>query len=121
MGLNTDQLDFTSQHSVQELGQRLQGALSAAKAQQVEDIESTSGALAQFDDVAAIQIVASSRGFISGNWSVQVYVSDDGAARRVSLLALGHSAFSRIMGGAKDTLSMSKSIAKRDEIAAAIR
>lgn len=121
MGLNIDQLDFTTDQSVHELGQRLQGALTAAKAQLVEDIESTFGALAQFDDVAAIQIVASSRGLISVNWSVQVYVRDNGPARDVSLLALGHSAFSRIMGGAKDTISLSKSIAKRDEIAAAIR
>lgn len=121
MGLNADQLDFTSQHSVQELGQLLQHALGAARAQQVEDIESTSGALARFDDMADIEIAASGRGLVGGGWTVQIYVRDDGAVRHVSLLALGHSTASRIWAGAKSTISMTKSIAKRDEIAAAIR
>lgn len=121
MGLNTDQIDFTSQLSVQELGQLLQHALSSVRAQQVEDIESTSGALARFDETADIEIAASGQSLVGGAWTVQIYVRDGGSARNVSLLALGHSGFTRVMAGAKNTISMTKSIAKRDEIAAAIR
>lgn len=121
MGLKTSETSFKTTKSVQEIGRALQNALAHAKAGSIEEIESSSGALAAFDDRGSIEIVAQGQTLLSGQWAVQVYVYDHGESREVQLVALGDGGFTRAWNGAANTASLSTSVKKRDAIAAAIR
>ncbi len=116
MALKTDESSFNTHRSVTELGRALQGVLSHVKAQSISEVESTSGALAAFDDRAEIQILAQGQSLLGGQWAVQVYVFDRGEHREVILVALGDGGFARAFNGARNTLSLGGSVKKRDEI-----
>lgn len=119
--MKTDTMEFSTQRTVGELGRLLQQAMQETKAHSVEPVQSSSGALSAFDDRADIEIVAQGNSMLSGDWCVQVYVVDKGDERRVAVVALGDGGFTRAFHGARNTVSLSKSIRKRDIIAAAIR
>ncbi|MEN2738921.1 hypothetical protein ABCS02_14115 [Microbacterium sp. X-17] len=121
MGMKSDLIEFTTERSVQDLGRRLQQAMQQVKAHSVEPVDSGSGALAVFDDHAEIEVVAQGKSLIGGYWVVQVYVIDHGHQRQVCLVALGDGGFSRAWNGARNTVSLSASIGRRDTIATAIR
>jgi hypothetical protein len=121
MGIRSDELEFVSHRSVADIGRTMQAALAAAKARSIDQIQSSSGALAAFDDRADIEVVAQGQGFMSGGWAVQIYVFDEGERRRVSLIALGDGGFTRAMAGATNSVSLSASKKKRDQLANALR
>ncbi|MDT0158205.1 hypothetical protein Q9R19_11265 [Microbacterium sp. ARD32] len=104
-----------------DIGRALQEVLPRVKAQSVEEITGGIGALAAYEERADIQIVAEGQTFMTGQWAVQIYVSDEGAQRAITLIALGDSGFSKAMNGAKNSAWLSTSIKKRDEIAAYLR
>lgn len=119
MGIKHDDITFESPRTVQDIGRSLQESLAGVKASSVEQLESTAGALAQFDDRADIEVIARGVDF-SSLWAVQVYVEDLGAHRAVRLVALGDGSFTRTMAG-RNATSLSKSIKKRDLIARSLR
>ncbi len=122
MGLKTSEASVTTTMSVQDVGRALQGAFAQAKADSVDEIESSSGALATFDDRASIEVVGQGRGRLgSGHWAVQVYVFDRGASREIVLVALGDGGFARAMNGTANTASLTLSVKKRDLIAGLLR
>lgn len=119
--MKTDEMTFTTKLTVREIGRSLQDAFARAKAQSVEQIESSSGALASFDDRADIEVVASGSTLLGGLWSVQAYVVDKHLHREVLLVALGDGGFTRAWSGARNTTSLSASVKKRDEIGSLLR
>ena len=120
MGIKYNEVEFRSRRTVQDLGRRLQDSLAGAKAASIEELESGSGALAQFDDRAEIEIVARGAEFTS-MWAVQIYVHDSGAERIVRLVgAVGEGGLTRTFNG-MNTNSLSKSVKKRDLIAQALK
>jgi len=121
MAVKSDTVSLIVNHDLQTVGRQLQVALSQAKAQSIGETESSSGALSQFDDRAAIKIVASGQGLVGGGWTVQVYVQDQQERCEVVLIALGDGSLARAMGGARNTTSLSASIKKRDQIAASLK
>jgi hypothetical protein len=120
MGIKQDRITFSTRRSVQDLGRSLQGVLAAVKAGSIEQLQSPVAALAQFDDRADIQIVAGGA-TIGSMWEVRVFVVDTGEDRRIELIAIGEGGFGRAMAGARYSNSLSSSIKKRDQIAAALR
>jgi len=116
MAGKAEEVRFASPHSVQAIGRELQGIFASLKAGSVEPLQSTSGALAAFDDSADIEIVASGASFTS-MWAVQVYVWDYEDYREVAVVALGDGGLTRAMVGARYTTSLGNSIRKRDQVA----
>ncbi|KQP95964.1 hypothetical protein ASG06_17890 [Rathayibacter sp. Leaf185] len=121
MAMKTESSIFETEKTVQVLGRTLQDALARAKAGSIAPVQSTSGALSQFDEKAAIEVVAQGRGLVGGSWAVQVFVWDAGQKRTVELVALGDSGMARVMDGYRNSISMQASLKKRDEIAASLR
>jgi len=120
MGMKEDAINFNTKRTVKEIGQILQNVFGQLKASSIDQISSGSGALEQFDDHADIQVVAQGVDFMNC-WAVQVYVVDGGETREVELVALGDGGFTRVMAGSRNTMSISKSIKKRDAVADALR
>lgn len=120
MGVKTDEMSFKTTRSVSDIGRTLQRVAADIKAE-VDSIQSSSGALASFDDRVDIEVAMSGQSLIGPPWAVQVYVADEGESRAVLLVAVGDGGFTRAMGGARNTLSLSGSIKRRDTIAAALR
>lgn len=119
--MKTSELEFTSAASVATIGRALQAACRAVGAEEIGAIESDSGALAQFDDRADIEVFAAGSSLFSGQWGVQVYVVDEGEIRRILLVAMGDSGLARAWGGTSNTASLGLSTKKRDQMAAALR
>lgn len=119
MGLKENSITFYSHRTVDEIARILQDVLTHLKASSIQKISSGTGALEMFDDRADIQVVAQGVDF-TAFWAVQVYVLDEGNSRNIMLVALGDSGFSRAMGGLRNTVSLTKSIKKRDSIATAL-
>jgi len=117
--MKSDSVSFDIPDSVQMIGRKLQTIASQLRAD-VDAVQSTSGALSQFDDRSDIEVVLNSGpGLLSGAWAVQVYVTDTGASRNIELVAVGDSGFTRAIGGTRNTISLSRSKQKQHEIAAA--
>ncbi|WP_409046923.1 hypothetical protein AB2L57_09395 [Microbacterium sp. HA-8] len=114
-------MTIETSRSVPDLGRALQEILSKVKATSIEQIQSSSGALSAFDDRADIEIIAQGQSLLGPQWAVQVYVVDEEDKRAILLVALGEGGFTRAMSGARNSLSLSASIKRRDEIAAALR
>lgn len=125
MNLREDTITFSTQRSVKEIGQTLQVVLARLKSTSIEQISSGSGALEVFDDHADIEIVAQGgepiMGLSTGSWAVQIYVVDRGMEREIALVALGDNLLTRAWNSIRNSMSLSKSIKKRDEIADALR
>ena len=119
VGIEEDTVTLCTQRTVKEIGKILQDTFRSIKAHSVEKISSDSGALAEFDDRADIEIVARGSDFWGG-WVVQVYVIDENNTRELTLVALGDSTLTRLNMGRK-SVSISKSIEKRDFIANTLR
>jgi hypothetical protein len=127
-GMTSDAVEFTTSDSLAVLGRKLQRIASNLKAK-VESLESTSGALASFDDHADIEVVLSGRLPLNTNfWAVQVYVVDQGKQREVQLVAMGQGAFGKLAAnygaahrGFEGGFSLSGSQKRRDQIAAELR
>lgn len=120
-GVKHDEVTFHTRHSVKKIGRILQEVLvDRLKASSIDPISSGTGALEVFDDHADIEIVA--QGVDLGTlWSVQIYVVDEGETREVTLVALGDGALTRITASAHNSMSLTKSIRKRNVIANALR
>lgn len=121
MGMKSSEISFTTRKSLADVGGSLQAAMARVKAQEIAQIESSSGALAAFDQRADIEIVGSGKTLLTGYWAVQVYVADEGEHRAVTLIALGDSGLSKAMHGAANSTWLSTSTKKRDEIASFLR
>jgi hypothetical protein len=121
MGLKSSEYEFNTEKSVHDIGSALQSILRQAKTKSIREIKSTSGAWSAFDERGDIEIVAECLTVLSGQWVVQVAVFDRDLYREIRLGALGDGAFTRAIGGAARTASLSTSVKKRDEIAAALQ
>ena len=121
MGIKTSEVSLTTDMVVQQIGRALQSAFGKAKAESIEDITSASGALSNFDDRAIIEVVGQGSSLMAGHWAVQAYVFDRGESREIVLIALGDGGFTRAMNGGANTLSLARSIKKRDLIANSLR
>lgn len=109
--------EITTSLSTRELGQLLQMICADWKTSP-EQLQSTSGALAAFDDRADIEIVISGKaGFLSPQvYVVQVYVYDLGEVRQVEVIAIGDSGFTKFVGGSAGAAKLSESVKRKDEI-----
>ncbi|WP_216842264.1 hypothetical protein [Streptococcus suis] len=119
VGLKEEPTSLSTNLSVEAIGATLHEICSEWKTTP-EHLTSNSGALAQFDDLADIQIVISNKAgmFTSRVYAVQVYVDDLGDKRQVLLVALGNSGFSKFLYGSNvEMVKMSESIKRRDMIA----
>lgn len=121
MAMKTAESTFTTTRTVPDIGRMLREALTRAKARSIDDIQSSSGALSNFDDKADIQVVAQGQSLLGARWVVQFYVHDRDTHRDVTLVALGDGGFTRAMNGTTNTVSLSASIKRRDEIAALLQ
>jgi hypothetical protein len=126
MGLNdikVESIEFYVEDHVQAIGKKLQSVATQLKAT-VEQLQSSSGGLAQFDDRADLEIVFKGKLGIMSNgpqWAVQVYVIDEGDRRGVQLVALGHSGLSIVLLGASGAFDMGASRKRRDMIELALK
>lgn len=109
--------EITTSLSIRELGQLLQMICADWKTSP-EQLQSTSGALAAFDDRADIEIVISGKaGLLSPQiYVVQVYVWDLGDKREVQVIALGDNGLTKFAFGTKGAGKLSESIKRKDEI-----
>ncbi|MDR0884733.1 MAG: hypothetical protein LBN05_09070 [Oscillospiraceae bacterium] len=116
--MKQDITEFGVQGSVQMIGRQLQEICAQLNAT-ADQLESTSGGLAAFDEHADIEVVLSGRaGILSPQqWAVQVYVTRlDAGGCAVMLIALGDSTWAKVWSGTAGALKMSVSLAKREEI-----
>lgn len=67
-----------------------------------------------------IAVVGEGRNLIGGYWAVQAYVQDQGTHRYVELVALGQPLHERALAGARNTVSLTKSTQKLNDIAATL-
>lgn len=123
--LKADAMELVLADSLQDIGRKLQRVAGELKAS-VNQIQSSSGGLAQFDDHADIEVVFEGTNFMGSfgggkYWAVQVYVFDEGNRRRVELVVVGDSGLSRALKGGKNATSMGAGRAKRDQIITALR
>jgi hypothetical protein len=116
MEMKEDCVNFYTNRSLQEIALMLQDAFAQIKVRSIEEISSGTGPLEIFDNRCDIQVVAQGVDF-TAHWAIQVYVQDEGSQRNILLIALGDSGFTRAMGSLKNTISLTKSIKKRDYIA----
>ena len=120
MGLNdlkADSVEVTTKLSVSDIGVILQEICAEWKTTP-EAIQSSSGALANFDDRADIEIVIKGKaGLLSLQfYAVQVYVYQLENECGLQLIALGDSGFSKMWYGLNGAIKMSESIKRRDAI-----
>ena len=118
--MKTNNLEFESSLTVQQLGHTLNGAYSRLRAT-VEPVEHSSNPLDTLGGSPDIAVVGMARGLVGGAWGVHAYVNDVGPHRHVELVALGDSGFSRAFNGMRNTISLSKSSEKMAQIAEDLR
>ncbi|HFI2431775.1 hypothetical protein [Streptococcus suis] len=116
--LREEPIELTTRLQVRDIGLILQEICAEWKTTP-EAIQSSSGALAAFDDRADIEVVIHGKaGLLSPQfYVVQVYVYDLKDKRGVEIVALGNTSFSKFMAGTAGAAKMSESIKRRDMIA----
>ena len=115
MGLNdlkADSVEVTTKLSVSDIGVILQEICAEWKTTP-EAIQSSSGALADFDDRADIEIVIKGK---AGLFSPQFYAYQLEDECGLQLIALGDSGFSKMWYGLNGAIKLSESIKRRDAI-----
>lgn len=126
MGTKVDSISFDINDDIQTIGRKLKQVASEIKAS-VNQLETASGGLSQFDDRADIEVVFQGTSFFGQfaggkHWAVQVYVFNEDSHRHVQLDVIYDGILGKIFaGGGKNSLNRGKGCAKRDRIEATLR
>ncbi|MCL2672420.1 MAG: hypothetical protein FWF10_10360 [Clostridiales bacterium] len=100
MALKQDTIEFVSRLSMQEIGARLQTVCKKLRAQ-VSHLEVQEAMFGGTTERPGIAILVFRKSVLGSNpWGVEVYVYEQGAQRRVELVALGTSAGGLLAAGA---------------------
>ena len=118
--MKSNNLEFESSLTVQELGQTLNSSYARLKAT-VEPVLASSNPLDTMGGSPDIAVVGTARGLVGGAWGVHAYVNDAGPHRLVELVAIGDSGFSRAFNGLRNAVSLGKSSEKMAQIAADLK
>lgn len=103
--MRTQEFTIDTGLSIDDIKLALQPALKGCDVDALE-----SGGILDVASGASVEFVATKAALLTGIAAVQVFIFD-GARREVRLIALGNTTAGRVMGGAKHTASLSKSVA----------
>lgn len=116
MAMKNHEISISTALSVDQIKVALQGPLARAE---MKPLSSATGGFLDTGPTAAVEFLAQKKA-LNGFAAVQVYIFD-GVQRKVVLVALGDSGFSRAMGGTKNTTSLGKSIKLAEQLAEAVQ
>ncbi|HEL2651249.1 TPA: hypothetical protein U1V26_001510 [Streptococcus suis] len=116
--LKENSIELTTKLQVQDIAYILQEICAEWKTTP-EAIQSSSAALAAFDNRADIEVAIHGKAglFSPQLYAVQVYVYDLENERGIEIVALGNSGLAKFLYGAAGAVKMSESIKRRDMIA----
>lgn len=112
-------LAFETSLNLRDAGQVVNAAFARAKAS-VEQIQSSNNPLDGLDGVPDLAVVGSRQGMMN-QWAVQAYFTKLDAGTGVQFIALGDGAGSRMMSGARNSASLSKSNDQMRQLVVALR
>lgn len=112
-------VEIESTLGLREAARVVNGVFGRAKAT-VEAISQSSNPLDGLDGQADLAVVGSRQGMLN-QWAVQAYLTGKGSGTGITLIAVGDGAGSRMMAGARNSVSLSKSTEQMQQIIAALR
>lgn len=117
MAVKTHEITVVTRKAVDQIKRGFQEPLARVS---LKPLSSASGGFLDAGPTANVEFLGEKSSPLGGTAAVQVYVFDDGEQRTVTLVALGDGGISRAVGGVKNTMSLSKSIALAERLAATV-